>query len=129
MQRGVKQAIQTVKTQPIFISFNQIDATDQVWRGEKNRILHTKNVTLMAFDVDKDFVFEDSGHVNEQIVIIHEGSIEYTVGDETRVVGEGDVIVIPPNVPHSARALGKRVKGLDIFTPPRAEKRYHPEQL
>lgn len=59
-------------------------------------------------------------HVNEQVGIVLEGEIEYTIGEETRICGKGMAFVIPPNVPHSLVVVSERpAKLADIFTPPR----------
>jgi quercetin dioxygenase-like cupin family protein len=59
-------------------------------------------------------------HANEQVGIVLDGEIEYTIGEETRVCGKGMAFVIPPNVPHSLVVVSERAAKLaDIFTPPR----------
>lgn len=59
-------------------------------------------------------------HVNEQIGVVLEGEIEYTIGAETKVCGPGTAFLIPPNTHHSAIVVSHQpVKLLDIFAPPR----------
>jgi quercetin dioxygenase-like cupin family protein len=59
-------------------------------------------------------------HHNEQITYILEGALEFTVGGSQVVVRAGEVLCIPPNVPHEARALEDTVD-LDVFNPPRQD--------
>jgi quercetin dioxygenase-like cupin family protein len=62
-------------------------------------------------------------HENEQITWVVEGLLRLTLGDdEDQVVelGPGDVLHIPPHVPHSAVALEATVD-VDVFTPPRSD--------
>ena len=59
-------------------------------------------------------------HHNEQITYILEGALEFLIGDERIVVRAGEVLCIPPNVPHEANALEDTVD-LDIFNPPRQD--------
>ena len=49
-----------------------------------------------------------------------EGECEFELNGVKRTIRPGDVYVIPPNVPHSARAYDKPCVALDIFSPPRS---------
>lgn len=59
-------------------------------------------------------------HHNEQITYILEGALEFMVGGKQVVVRAGEVLCIPPHVPHEARALADTVD-LDVFNPPRQD--------
>jgi unsaturated pyranuronate lyase len=59
-------------------------------------------------------------HHNEQVTYILEGALKFTLNGEEVVVRAGEVLCIPPNVPHDAVALEDTVD-LDIFTPPRED--------
>lgn len=59
-------------------------------------------------------------HENEQITYILEGALKFTLEGREIVVRAGEVLVIPPNVPHAAEALEDTLD-LDVFTPPRAD--------
>ncbi len=59
-------------------------------------------------------------HENEQITYILEGALKFTLEGQEIVVRAGEVLVIPPNVPHAAEALEDTLD-LDVFTPPRAD--------
>jgi quercetin dioxygenase-like cupin family protein len=63
-------------------------------------------------------------HVNEQITYILSGSLKFLMreGGEPRevIVHAGEVLCIPPSVPHEAFALEDTVD-LDIFNPPRQD--------
>lgn len=60
-------------------------------------------------------------HVEEQVVVVLEGELEFWVGEETRVLRRGDVAVIPPWVAHGGRTHDQGCLELDVFTPPRAQ--------
>jgi quercetin dioxygenase-like cupin family protein len=60
-------------------------------------------------------------HPHEQLGIMLEGTLELTIGDETRLINAGDAYTIPPNLPHNARTLDEGCVVLDIFTPPRED--------
>lgn len=59
-------------------------------------------------------------HENEQITYILEGALKFTLDGREIVVRAGEVLVIPPNAPHSAEALEDTID-LDVFTPPRED--------
>ena len=59
-------------------------------------------------------------HENEQIGIVIEGELEYTIGDETRHCRKGTAFVIPPNTVHCGVVISNRpAKLIDFSTPPR----------
>lgn len=59
-------------------------------------------------------------HHNEQITYILEGALKFLIGGEEIVVRAGEVLCIPPHVPHEAHALEDTVD-LDVFNPPRED--------
>lgn len=59
-------------------------------------------------------------HENEQITYILEGALQFEVGGKQITVRAGEVLCIPPHVPHRAEALEDTVD-LDVFHPPRAD--------
>jgi len=59
-------------------------------------------------------------HHNEQVTYILEGALKFGLNGEEVIVRAGEVLCIPPNVPHDAVALEDTVD-LDIFTPPRED--------
>jgi quercetin dioxygenase-like cupin family protein len=59
-------------------------------------------------------------HHEQQIAIIVSGELTFTVGGETRVMVPGDLVVIPPHVPHGGVAGPEGCVAIDVFTPPRA---------
>jgi quercetin dioxygenase-like cupin family protein len=63
-------------------------------------------------------------HPNEQIAYIAEGALRFLLGDEgatvEKIIRTGDILVIPPNLPHSAEALEDTIN-FDIFAPPRQD--------
>ena len=71
----------------------------------------------------KDAVVPQHSHHNEQITYILSGVLHFWIGaDRARevIVREGEVLHIPSNVPHEARALEETLD-VDIFSPPRQD--------
>jgi quercetin dioxygenase-like cupin family protein len=59
-------------------------------------------------------------HHNEQITYILEGALRFLIEGKEMTVHGGEVLCIPPHVPHEAFALEDTVD-LDIFNPPRQD--------
>jgi quercetin dioxygenase-like cupin family protein len=59
-------------------------------------------------------------HHNEQITYILEGALKFLIDGREITVRAGEVLCIPPNVPHEAHAVEDTVD-LDIFNPPRQD--------
>jgi quercetin dioxygenase-like cupin family protein len=59
-------------------------------------------------------------HFHEQISHVIEGALNFLVDGKQVAVRAGDILCIPPNVPHEVTALEDSV-ALDIFNPPRQD--------
>jgi quercetin dioxygenase-like cupin family protein len=59
-------------------------------------------------------------HVSEQITMVVSGALKFTIGSEDIIVNAGEVLVIPPNVVHSALAL-EDTDDIDSFSPLRED--------
>lgn len=58
-------------------------------------------------------------HIEEQIVVMLEGELEFDLDGEVRRLAKGDVVVVPPWVPHGARTGDYTCVEVDVFNPPR----------
>lgn len=68
----------------------------------------------------KGCVVPEHSHHNEQVTYILEGALKFDIDGREIVVSAGEVLCIPPNMPHRAEALEDTVD-LDVFTPPRED--------
>jgi quercetin dioxygenase-like cupin family protein len=63
-------------------------------------------------------------HANEQIAYIEKGALLFVLGEEgstvEKIIREGEILVIPGNLPHSAEALEDTID-FDLFAPPRED--------
>ncbi len=66
-------------------------------------------------------IVDAHSHPHEQVGMVVEGQARFYVGDEDRVLGPGDMYVIPGGVTHRVVALDNRVVALDIFHPIRED--------
>jgi quercetin dioxygenase-like cupin family protein len=58
-------------------------------------------------------------HDEEQIALVIDGEFEFEVAGRKQVCRRGDAVLIPPNVPHSARTYDSSCLEIDVFNPPR----------
>jgi len=58
-------------------------------------------------------------HAEEQIGTVIDGSLEFDLDGDRRLLGPGDVYVVPPWVPHGAWSGEAAAVALDVFSPPR----------
>ena len=68
----------------------------------------------------KGSVVPRHSHHNEQVTYILEGALKFDIDGKEIVVRAGEVLCIPPHMPHQAEALEDTVD-LDIFNPPRED--------
>jgi quercetin dioxygenase-like cupin family protein len=88
--------------------------------GLTRRYLFGTDVTFAIFHFDKGAVVPTHSHPNEQVSYIPSGHVRVTAGGKVHELRGGQVIIIPPNVPHSFEAI-ERTVDIDFFTPARAD--------
>src|SRR5712671_5700585 len=79
-----------------------------------------QNIMLARVLLKKGCIVPEHSHHNEQITYVLEGALKFGIDGKEIVVNAGEVLTIPPNMPHWAEALADTVD-LDIFNPPRAD--------
>jgi len=97
----------------------------------------TKEVEKLSDSLSRQAVFGEKGtlarlsikrgggaarhsHVNEEYSSIVSGAVKYVFDDREVVVNAGEVLVVPPNVPHSVVALEDTV-AVFFFSPARQD--------
>jgi quercetin dioxygenase-like cupin family protein len=89
---------------------------DVIWdvTGEQLQVIRAEMAPGADFPIHK--------HHQEQIIVVLEGALEFTVGSSARVVRPGQVIRIPPGVRHGGRVHGsERVVTIEAFHPARQD--------
>jgi quercetin dioxygenase-like cupin family protein len=90
--------------------------SDKLWR----RFVSGQRITMAQFFFAEGGTVPRHQHENEQLTYVLEGALRFTVGDEEVTVRRGEVLHIPPDVPHGAVALEDSVD-LEVFSPVRAD--------
>lgn len=88
--------------------------------GGQVRFVHAASMTQAYWTFEEGAVLKEHSHPHEQIVNLLDGELEFTLGNETWVLTPGSVLICPPNVPHSGKAL-KPSRALDVFSPVRED--------
>jgi len=89
----------------------------------RRRIVTGERMTVARIYFNDGFLVPLHSHENEQITQVISGVLRFTFGDdhgETIDVGPGDVVVIPPHVPHQALCIGE-VEEMDMWSPRRED--------
>ncbi len=79
-----------------------------------------ENIMVARVLLKKGCIVPRHSHYHEQVSCIIEGSLKFGFDHQDIIVKAGEVLTIPPHVPHSAEALTDTV-GFDIFNPPRED--------
>jgi len=87
------------------------------------RLITGERLMLAHVYLKKGCIVPKHSHHNEQMTYILEGELKFWIGeDEGQVihVKPGEVLHIPPNVPHKAEAVEDTLD-VDVFDPPRED--------
>lgn len=90
--------------------------------GCRVQFVHSENMTLAYWSLEPDAAVPEHGHPHEQVVNVLAGTLELTVDGERMRLRPGDVVVVPANAVHAARAL-TFCRVLDVFYPVREDYR------
>jgi quercetin dioxygenase-like cupin family protein len=99
--------------------WNQIEK-EQLSPVLVRQVIHGDNITVARLYLRKGCSVPEHRHHNEQISMIEQGALKFVIGGLEQVVKSGEVMRIPPHVPHSAEALEDSV-AVDLFSPIRED--------
>ncbi|MGH9591030.1 MAG: cupin domain-containing protein [Terracidiphilus sp.] len=78
------------------------------------------NVMLARLVLKKDARVPMHRHRHEQVSHVVEGALKFHIEGRETIVRAGEILCIPPHVPHEVIAMEDSV-ALDIFNPPRED--------
>ncbi len=88
----------------------------KLWR----KVISGRKLTVAQISLAEGAEVPTHHHESEQISYVLSGALKFEVGNQEIVVRAGEVLLLPPNVPHGATALQDTLS-LDIFSPVRAD--------
>ncbi len=84
------------------------------------RVIHTANMTIARIRMDQGAIVALHHHVNEQITMLERGRLVFRMSGQEVIVNAGQMLQIPPNVPHEVEALENSL-ATDLFAPSRED--------
>ena len=103
-----------------FIYNKDVAAVEMLPGIVRKTLAYSENMMVCEVRLTKGAVLPSHHHIHEQSSNIITGSVRYTVGDEERIVGAGDSVMIAADVPHAVVALEDTL-AIDVFSPMRPE--------
>lgn len=105
---------------------NLVDIESQpvidVWGDAvRARRIEGDRITLALVELAPGAVVPGHEHDAEQLGMVVEGSVLFTVGDERRELGPGGTWRIPSHTPHQVIAGPAGATVVDTFVPPRSD--------
>lgn len=86
----------------------------------ERQLITGQELMLARVLLKKGCVVPEHSHLNEQLTYILEGALKFWIDGKEIVVHAGEVLCIPPHMPHKAEALEDTID-LDVFYPPRQD--------
>lgn len=80
-----------------------------------------ERMMLSFVEFEPSAVVELHSHPHEQMGLLLEGELTFTIGDEEHLVQPGEMWRIPGDIEHKAVAGDGPVKALDVFCPIRED--------
>jgi len=93
---------------------------EQLSASISRQVIHADTMTLARISLKKGGSVPEHSHHNEQISTVERGALKFVLAGVERVVGPGEILRIPPHVPHSVEALEDSV-AVDLFSPRRED--------
>ena len=89
--------------------------------GIKAHIISSEKITLSFASAEPNSQLPPHRHVNEQLLIVLDGAIDFVIEGKQYHVEKGDVITLPSNTEHGAYFTEKGARVIDVFSPPRQD--------
>ncbi len=101
------------------------DVTPEAIAPKRERYLtHTDNLMVVVLDFGDGPTKEPDpphSHPHEQITYLVTGELLFFLDGEPTRMGPGDLVTVPPDVPHTVQLLSSHVRVVDTFYPLREE--------
>jgi quercetin dioxygenase-like cupin family protein len=103
------------------VDFETLPVIDVWGTAVRARRVEGERITLALVELAPDSVVPGHQHEAEQLGMVVEGSVQFTIGDERRELGPGGTWRIPSNMPHQVTAGPAGATVIDIFNPTRSD--------
>ena len=103
----------------MFYNFPQDSKKFEPAPGFIVRVISGQNIMFSHVTLQPKAVAPLHNHAEEQMGLILEGEIKFTIGDETKIIEKGNMYLVPSNASHGGTAGAAGCVALDVFSPPR----------
>jgi quercetin dioxygenase-like cupin family protein len=94
---------------------------ERVNEGIERQMVWGERVMVCRLRIAPRTVTPVHTHPHEQITLVEQGPVEFTIEGQQRIAQTGDVLHFPSNVQHGATMLEREVVLIDIFSPLRED--------
>ncbi|MCX6093633.1 MAG: cupin domain-containing protein [Candidatus Bipolaricaulota bacterium] len=101
-----------------YFAIEELPGTEML-PGITRRAAWLDHVMLTFFTFEPGSIVPEHQHPHEQITIVVQGAMEFSLEGTTKVLRAGDGACIPPGAFHSARILSEPTVAYDAWSPPR----------
>lgn len=110
-------------SEPNVYRWTDLDCDHPMDRLDRRRVIG-EHAMLSHLVLHQGFALDVHAHENEQFAMVLDGWLRFTLEDQhgtrrTVDVRGGEVLHLPPNVPHGAEAI-ETTTVIDVFSPPSA---------
>ena len=110
----------TKELQPQHTDWTSIPV-EQLEAGVQRQMIVGENLMICRLRLAPNVVTPAHDHPHEQITLVEQGRVLFTIGDEQRIAQAGDVLHFPSGTWHGATMLDEEVVLVDIFSPIRKD--------
>jgi quercetin dioxygenase-like cupin family protein len=94
---------------------------EEVAPGMKRQFMgYDDEIMMVKVKFDKGGIGQRHSHIHSQTTYVVSGSFEVSIGEDKKIIKEGDGFYIPPNVEHGAVCLEEGIL-IDVFSPIRED--------
>lgn len=94
-------------------------ASEEVFPDVEKRVLDAERMTLTEYRFGPATRYPEHTHPQEQMSVVVDGSATFVVAGDAHAMSAGDVIVVPPSVPHAVSAGDGGARLLSVVVPGR----------
>ncbi len=103
------------------VDFESLPVIDVWGTAVRARRVEGERITFALVELAPNAIVPGHQHEAEQLGMVIEGSVTFTIGDEQRELGPGGTWRIPSNMPHQVTTGSAGATVIDIFNPTRAD--------
>ena len=95
--------------------------SERISEGIDRQMVVGQNIMVCRLRFDPFVVTPEHRHPHEQVTLVMQGKVKFTLEDEVQIAAPGDILHFPSNHLHGATMLDEEVVLIDIFSPIRED--------